>query len=181
MLSILVLGLGACSSSSKQATPTTNSPASTTTVTAPTIKGKLGPCPAVFPRVQLATLNAGIPSLDTTLLPLDAISARVCMYTLKGLVASGTVPAGAVKKLVADTNALTKLPGPLTCANQQISGLMFLSFDSQTQRMHLGESNGCGGGVANGTLVASETKAWTAEVKGFATTKATPPAVTTPK
>lgn len=179
-LAILVLGLGACSSSSKQAATTTTSP-SATTVTAPRIKGKLGPCPTVFPRVLLTTLNAGVPALDTKLVPFDAVSARVCVYGPKAtLTGSGTLVSAAAAKLATDTNALVKSPGPISCANQKITRLFFVSFDSTTQRVHLGESNACGGGVSNGTYIAKEAKSWTDEVLQSAPNTAVP-AVTTPK
>ena len=173
---ILVLGLAACSSSSKQAATTTTAPAATTTVTAPRITGKLGPCPAIFPRVQLTTLNAGVPGLDTKLIPFDAVSARVCTYGPKAtLTGSGTLVSAAAAKLATDTNALVKAPGPISCANQKITRLFFVSFDSATQRVHLGESNACGGGVSNGTYIAKEAKAWATEVIQSATRKGSGP------
>jgi hypothetical protein len=178
---ILVLGLAACSSSSKQAAPTTTAPAPSTTVTAPPIKGKLGPCPSIFPRVQLTTLNAGVPGVDTKLVPFVATSARVCVYGSKAtLTGSGTLASSAAAKLATDTNALVKSPGPISCANQKITRLFFVSFDSTTQRVHLGESNACGGGVSNGTLIAKEAPAWTTEVMQSATRQGSPP-VTAPK
>ena len=163
VLGVLVVGLGACSSSSKQSA-TTTLPATGTTVTAPPVTGELGPCPAIFPRAQLSTLNAGVAGVDAKLVPFDATSVRVCTYSLKSLTGSGTLTGSAATTFETDTNALTKAAGPITCAKQNITRLFYLSFQGATQRVHLGESDACGGGVSNGTFVAKEAAPWTTEV-----------------
>ena len=114
--------------------------------------------------MQLSTLNTGVAGLATKLVPFDATSVRVCVYSLKGLTGSGTLTASAATTFEADTNALTKSAGPITCQKQKITRLFYVSFQGTSQRVHLGESDACGGGVSNGTFIAKEAPAWTTQV-----------------
>jgi hypothetical protein len=170
-LALLVLGLGACSSSKKAVDVTTSLPA-TTTPTTPLIKVKLGPCPSVFPPIPLPKLNAGVQGITTKLVPIAATSVRVCRYAFPKLIAWGTIPSNAVSKFEADTNALPKATNRIDCPGETITRLYFVTFQNATQRVQVGGSDACGGNVGNGSFVAGKINGWVAEVTRAATTKA---------
>lgn len=167
----LVLGAGACSSSKKTGDATTSVPA-TTSAAPPKIKAKLGPCPLVYPRIQLAVLNAGVKGLDTKLVPLEAESVRVCTYSVTKLTASGTVESDAASKFEADTNALPKATNRLDCPGEKITRLFFVTFQDASHRVQVGASDACGGNAGNGAFVAEAKQAWADEVIRIATKKA---------
>ena len=167
---LLVLGLGACSSSTKVGDGTTSVP-STKAPRVPKIKATPGPCPSVYPRVPLATLNAGVKGRDTKLVPFEAESVRVCIYRVSNLKASGTVPSSAVSKFEADTNALPKATNRLDCPGETITRLFFVTFQNASQRVHVGASDACGGNAGNGALRAAEKQSWVDDVMRFATKK----------
>ncbi len=139
----------------------------------PRIKVKLGPCPTRFPRVKLATLNARAKALETKLVPFDPLSARVCAYSIEGLVASGALERATATELATDTNALPKALRSVACAAAGLPGSrrFLVTFDDTVQRVHVQATDACGGSVTNGVVTAKETKPWAVRVAQAATKK----------
>ena len=174
-MAALVLGIAACGSSTTVSDTSTRPPAGSASVSR--IKVKLGPCPARFPRVNLATLYRRAPAHEPRLVAFDASSVRVCSYNREGLVASGTLTSTPAAELERDTNALPTVSAPITCAaaSRHVSRLLLVTFDDAVYRVHLRETDACGGSVTNGVVTAKATKSWTAAVVQAATKQESPP------
>jgi hypothetical protein len=169
-LPILVVALSACSTSTKEAAPTTTAalPATTTrpatTVARPHVAVTYG-CTTGFPRQFLNKLNAGVAGIGTKLVPIQAVNVRVCRYDGHGqLVGAGKFPPAAVAAFLAETNRLPK-QAPTNCSGGNFSRYFFLTFSDGTKKtVSLGEHDGCGAGAGNGSLVVSENAKWANEV-----------------
>ena len=178
-MTVLVLGLAACGSSSQPAGIATRASAGSP-ANVPRIKVKLGPCPVRFPRVKLATLNRRAPARDTTLVAFDASSVRVCSYSFERLGASGILTSTAAAELERATNALPAASAPITCpaASRHASRRFLVTFDDTVQRVHVQATDACGGGVTNGVVTATATRSWASAVVRAATKPESPPAPT---
>ena len=159
--------VAACSSGGgKHATPTTTTNATTstmapttTTVSPSPVRAKLSPCPKYFPSSTLSMLNAGLVRLDNRLVPIVALSVRLCRYDdwHTPLAGSGVLNGSVAIQLEGIANALPLRRGK----GCPVDSLFFLTFANETKRVDVEQATGpkqpthCNIGPTNGTGAAA--------------------------
>jgi hypothetical protein len=141
-IATLVLCLAACSSGrGKHAAPTT------TTLSPSYAVANLGPCPKRVPSdFSPRTLNAGVVHLGARLVPIVALTVRVCRYGSNPvLIGSAILKPTTTRMLEADVNRLTPNPGGLVgCERGQNPPpppeTVLLTFASASQRVFVQQS-----------------------------------------
>jgi hypothetical protein len=170
-LATLALCLTACSSGGRQHSSTTTTSrsasttaarqrsrviaATTTPASTPHVVANLGPCPKLFPFGPASGLNTGVSGLDKKLVPIAALSVRLCRYDLVEVnVHTSTFPlAGSGILTGAPATQLEGLANHLPTAQTRGCGsgqLFLLTFASETQHVDVEEGTnakdptGCG-------------------------------------
>ncbi len=175
----LLLVAGCSGGGGKSSTPTTANATTTANpgagqsypapVQPPSVIAKLGPCPTHFPTATLARLNANLAGLDNKLVPIAALSVRLCRYNGWHTPVTGTVVLNGVaaRRLEDVANALPMRRG----RGCPVDRLYLLTFADERERVvveqatDLKEPPDCNIGPTNGTwggLVS--TPAWLEEL-----------------
>jgi len=121
----------------------------------------------------LKALNAGIDGLGMKLVPIAALSVRVCRYLFPGdgarLIASEELSPEAGEKLGADTNRLLMYSPPPgnggVCPDYGPGD--YLTFANETQRVSV--NDGVCGLVGNGVFAAAPTQTWLDDLQHYTT------------
>jgi len=169
VLALLLPCLTGCSSGKQSAAVTPTTVAATAKPrSASQPLPNLGPCPIDNAPVQPRTINAGIPKLTHTLVPITALEVRVCTYFPDGLLGE----AGLLKRAVAahfeaESNQLPttkRAPNTLSCGIDACGTTLI--FANGTQHVFVYEAFGptwhASGNTeaSNGELAALPTTAW---------------------
>jgi hypothetical protein len=168
-LAALVVCLGACSSGGgKQATPATNTStpttaATTTTVSPSQIVANLTKCPSNAPTESVTNLNAGVHGLDEKLVPIIALTVRVCRYPKA--VAPLFYDSQAAGQFENATNRFATRPAAGTHGHVACTAapLYVLTFASNTEQVNI-EVLGCRY-ATNGVLDANPSAQWLNELQ----------------
>ena len=169
LASLLVLCVAACSSGDgKQSARTTTETASTTTIppgvdgnlsTAARFAGNLGPCP-LTPDYRLTGLPSVVDSLRGTLVPINALKARVCEYgdvPVRLERSARLVVPATVKSLVDAANRLQRSTDA-TCDQPDGAPFYVVTFANNTVEINV-VSGPCGS-VTNFVCEVRTTKKW---------------------
>ena len=157
-VAVLVAG---CSSAGKQAAPMTTNPTrpnTTTTVSPWHVVGDLRKCSSKAPTEPVTNLNAGMQGLDKKLVPITAVTVRVCRYPQA--IAPSFYDSQAAGQFETLTNRLAiqsaaGAPGIVGCAD---GPLYVLTFASDKEQVDI-EARGCGK-ATNGVLDANPNTHW---------------------
>jgi hypothetical protein len=180
-----------CSSGEKQSAPTTK--ATTTTARAKATNsggpeggtsnaGSTGPIGQVGAPINVCPqdktvieLNRNIKGLDKMFVPISATAVRICEYVRpnpnrpqEGPVVSGigVLRPPVVEAFEAETNRLPRFDEPDECP--ALAPLFIVTFVSDTQRVHVYETTGCGYGfLSNGVIHLVGTPHWNDELRQY--------------
>jgi len=122
----------------------------------------LGPCPKVYPNGPSAKLNAGIKGLNKKLVPIAALSVRICEYggVPQRLEYFGREGSGTAKGFEDETNGLaTARSENVTCDQMPGAAFKVVTFASDSQQVTITERVCVG--ITNGVLFAHPTTHWT--------------------
>jgi hypothetical protein len=174
MFVLLLPCLTACSSTKQSAAATPTTAAATgNPATPPRPVPNLEPCPTNNALIRAHTINAGIPKLTHTLVPITALEVRICTYFPDGVLGEiGLLNAAATARFEAESNQLptTKLPANTPNCGVDACGTTLI-FANSTQHVFVYEGIGptlhASGNTeaSNGELAALPTTAWIQDLK----------------
>jgi hypothetical protein len=174
------LVVGCSSGGSKHASPTTtittasSTATTTTTVSHSHVVANLGPCPKRLLPTSLAEENYYVRGLYKTLVPIRALNARVCQYSVVNrLVGSKVLGRSVSTQFLDETNRLSSAPPgpPRSCPQTRPTFLVI--FANNIQRVSI-VSYQCGD-VVNGAIPVPPTRKWFNDLLNYASRGGTGP------
>jgi len=173
LIVVLALLVAGCSSGGQKTAPLTTNPTrpTTTTVSPWRVVGDLRTCPPKAPTESVTNLNVGVQGLDKKLVPITALTVRVCRYPRA--ISPLFYDSQAAGQFENQTNRLATQPaagasGIVGCAD---GPLYVLTFASEREQVDI-EVPGCGY-ATNGVLDANRSAQWLSELQ--TPTMGTPP------
>ncbi len=185
VMAATVLAVGCHSGGGNRSGPTSTKAGPSTTGSPSHVVAGLDGCPQHMPTGPLAKLNAGVPGLDKTLVPIAALNVRICSYdgvfvetgsgivdVPKRLVGQALLEPSAARRLEVQANRLPQqkgIPGCTPTTPGTRSHFYFLTFANDSQRVDVLERQGCIPGPDNGQFTAIRTTQWDDELRRYTT------------